>query len=181
MQIGCRVKKKTVKSPIRTLSLEAAAGFLLWSGSALAFPTAFPVSPLIDCPQCQAPAPASAVGALELGPQIPGLSVLETAPGLGQSFGTFRQGQGIVPTQPPIVFPNLLSLSGGASPPAAPSWLDRVAPGALPANFSLAPRPLLDPSTITWDWGLGSPRGGSPSPYLTLDFAGASPWSVWQI
>lgn len=123
------------------------------------------------CENCQLPSP-SPVTALGLESQIPGLAAAEAA-GLGKPFGTYRSGLGLIPAQSALVFPDLLKLSGGATPPATPSWTDRVASGYLPSGFSLLPQPLADPNSFTWNWGPSTAEPGVFSPYLAM----SSLWS----
>ena len=119
------------------------------------------------CVSCQIPS-GSAVEALGLASQIPGL---------GNEFGSYRAGFGVVPSQPAFQLPSLWSLSGGASPPSTPSWLDRVQSGYLPQNFSLSPRPLVSPDSFVWKWN-AYPDGFNP--YASLVSLWNIPLASWH-
>jgi hypothetical protein len=94
-------------------------------------------------------------------------------------FGTYRSGLGLVPAQSALAFPDLLKISGGATPPATPSWTDRVASGFLPSDFSLSPRPLADPDSFTWNWGSSTQKLGVFHPYLAMSSLWSGPSAPW--
>ncbi len=57
--------------------------------------------------------------------------------------------------------------------------MERVNAEYLPSGFSLAPKPLVDPDSIVWNWGPSSAQPGLLHPYLAMNSLWNGPSAPW--
>jgi len=186
-----RIQKKIVKWSL---------GLGIWAGV-----SGFAPIPSV-CVNCQLPQ-ISAATVLGMEAQLAPVEQLASfppAPAMPQPFGQMSGAFGMVPSQAPVTFPNLLqltsmpaigSVSASGTANAAPSWVDRVQPGFLPADFGRV-TPILPPDPISqdsyrWVWSQGISQNGVTqadgySQFMTefLWSTGRAPWAdaarFWQ-